>query len=77
LATKAQKVSIQVDSQGACMNSKYLYTIKWTQPYSMTNPFLQNLWNTYEDVVERRLEQGEFKEADEIIKRIQNASKSR
>jgi hypothetical protein len=43
----------------------------------MTNPFLQNLWNTYEDVVERRLEQGEFKEADEIIKRIQNASKSR
>ena len=59
------------------MNSKYLYTIKWTQPYSMNNSFLQNLWNTYEDVVERKLEQGEFKEANQIIERIRNASKSR
>jgi hypothetical protein len=43
----------------------------------MNNSFLQNLWNTYEDVVERKLEQGEFKEANQIIERIRNASKSR
>lgn len=52
------------------MNPKYLYTIKWTQPYSMTNTFLQNLWNAYEDVVERKLAQGEFKEAQQELERI-------
>ena len=52
------------------MNPKYLYTIKWTQPYSMTNPFLQNLWQAYEDVVERKLAAGEFTEANLELERI-------
>ena len=52
------------------MNPKYLYTIKWTQPYTMTNPFLQNLWQAYEDMIERRLEAGEFTDAKRELERI-------
>jgi hypothetical protein len=50
--------------------SKYLYTIRWTQPYAGHNPFMQELWNRYEDVVERRIESGDFTEAKREIERI-------
>lgn len=59
------------------MNSKYLYTIKWSQPYAGNNPFMLDLWNRYESMIEQRLARGEFIEANKILHRIQNASKGK
>lgn len=60
------------------MNPKYLYTIKWTQPYSTEyqRPYLRGLQQQLEQVIERILEESKFEEANDIIRRIQNASKS-
>ena len=52
------------------MEPKYLWTIKWTQPYSTQNPYLKELWETYEQLVEHRLEDGHFDEAKREIERI-------
>lgn len=52
------------------MNPKYLYTIKWTQPYPTSNKYLQHLWELYEEVIERRLDNKEFAEAKLEIERI-------
>lgn len=52
------------------MTKKYLYTIKWTQPYTGYTPFQQGLWDTYEAVIERKLDRGEFKEANQELERI-------
>ncbi len=60
------------------MEPKYLYTIKWTQPYATDyqRPYLRGLQQQMEQVVEHWLEDNDFTEAKEIIRRIQNASKS-
>lgn len=60
------------------MEPKYLYTIKWTQPYATDyqRPYLRGLQEQMERVIENLLEYSEFTEANEIIRRIQNASKS-
>lgn len=54
------------------MNSKYLYTIKWTQPYATNyqRPYMRGLQQQMEQVVEHWLEDGDFKEANEVIERI-------
>ena len=54
------------------MEPKYLYTIKWTQPYATDwqRPYLRGLQKQMEQVIENILEQGEYKEAKEIIDRI-------
>jgi hypothetical protein len=54
------------------MNSKYLYTIKWTQPYatSYQRPYLRGLQEQMEQVIERILEESQYAEANTIIKRI-------
>jgi len=54
------------------MDPKYLYTIKWTQPYATDwqRPYLRGLQKQMEQVIENILEQGEYKEAKEIIDRI-------
>jgi hypothetical protein len=54
------------------MNSKYLYTIKWTQPYAtyQMRPYLRHLRNEYETQIEARLSRGEFDDAKTVIQRI-------
>ena len=60
------------------MEPRHLYTIKWTQPYATDyqRPYLRQLQQELEKIIELRLEDNEFKEAKAIIRRIQNASKS-
>jgi hypothetical protein len=54
------------------MNPKYLYTIKWSQPYAtyQMRPYLRQLRNDYEKVIEAQLERKEFTQANEVIERI-------
>lgn len=52
--------------------NKYLYTIKWTQPYATTYqmPHLQRLQRAIEQSIEAQLERKEWPQAREIIERI-------
>ena len=54
------------------MEPKYLYTIRWTQPYAtyQMRPYLRHLRNEYERVIEDRLERNEFDDAKQVIERI-------
>jgi hypothetical protein len=52
------------------MNPKYLYTIRWTQPYTGYNPYMKQLWEMYELMIEKRLEEGDFTQAQQEIERI-------
>ena len=60
------------------MKREYLYTIKWTQAYptEQMRPYLRQLREDYEQVIESRLARQEFTEAQDIIRKIQDASKS-
>jgi hypothetical protein len=54
------------------MEPKYLYTIKWTQPYStyQMRPYLRHLRDEYEKQIEARLARNEFDDAKAVIARI-------
>jgi len=52
------------------MEPRHLWTIKWTQPYTGYTPFMQDLWDRYEAVIERRLAQGDFQLAQIELERI-------
>lgn len=54
------------------MEPRYLYTIRWTQPYAtyQMRPYMRQLREEYEQVIETRLERNEFDEAQAVIKRI-------
>jgi hypothetical protein len=54
------------------MEPKYLYTIKWTQPYATDwqRPYLRGLQQQMEQVIENILEQSDYNEAKEVIERI-------
>lgn len=54
--------------------NRYLYTIKWTQPYAtdLQRPYLRGLQQQMEQVIENVLEQSEFKEAKEVINKIRS-----
>lgn len=54
------------------MNQRHLYTIKWTQTYAtyQMRPYMRQLREEFEQMIEDRLEQKEFTEAQEVIKRI-------
>lgn len=56
--------------------NKYLYTIKWTQPYATDwqRPYLRGLQQQLEQVIENVLEQGDFKEAKEVIDRVRSSA---
>ena len=60
------------------MEPRYLYTIRWTQPYAtyQMRPYMRQLREEYEHIIEARLERNEFAEAQKIIRRIQDANKS-
>jgi transcriptional regulator GlxA family with amidase domain len=59
------------------MNTRYLYTIRWTQPYATEHlrPYLRSLQEQMEQLIESQLDSSDFAEANNIIRRIQNASK--
>lgn len=54
------------------MIPKYLYTIRWSQPYAtyQMRPYLRQLRNDYEKIIEAQLERKEFTQANEVIERI-------
>jgi len=54
------------------MEPRHLYTIKWTQPYPEyhSNAYIRELHRTYEELVEKLLEDGDFSEARVEIERI-------
>jgi hypothetical protein len=54
------------------MEPKYLYTIRWTQPYAtyQMRPYLRHLRNEYEQIIENKLERNEFDDAKLVIERI-------
>jgi hypothetical protein len=54
------------------MEPKYLYTIRWTQPYATDHlrPYLKGLHQQMEQVIEHQLEQGDFAQAQAEIARI-------
>jgi hypothetical protein len=56
------------------MNPKYLYTIRWTQPYATDHlrPYLRQLQQELEQVIENLLEHNQFNEANEVIARIKS-----
>jgi len=51
---------------------KYLYTIKWTQPYATEyqRPYLRNMHEAVERAIESQLERNHWPEANREIKRI-------
>jgi hypothetical protein len=54
------------------MEPRYLYTIRWTQPYAtyQMRPYLRHLRNEYEQIIENKLERNEFDDAKLVIERI-------
>ena len=54
------------------MNSKYLYTIRWTQPYATDTlrPYLRRLQEELERAIEAQVERNECPQAKEVIERI-------
>jgi len=60
------------------MESRHLYTLKWTQPYSTEKerPYLRQLHEAVERAIEAQVARNHCPQAKEIIERIRNASKS-
>jgi len=54
------------------MNQRYLYTIRWTQPYSTNyeRPYLRQLHEAVERAIEAQVSRNECPQAKEVIERI-------
>ena len=54
------------------MNNKYLYTVRWTQPYATDwqRPYLRGLQQQMEQVIENMLEHSKFEDANAVIERV-------
>jgi len=54
------------------MNSRHLYTLRWTQPYSTINerPYLRQLHEAVERAIEAQVERNDCTEAKQVIARI-------
>jgi hypothetical protein len=52
--------------------NKYLWSIKWTQPYAtyQMRPYMRQLREEYELQIEARLARNEFDDAKQVIERI-------
>jgi hypothetical protein len=70
--SKPKAFGTTVVHQGEQMNPKYLYTIRWTQPYATDylRPYLKQLQLEMEQTIESRLEQGDFAQAKIELERI-------
>jgi hypothetical protein len=51
------------------MEPKRLYSISWTQPYPQYD-LLAELAKLQEELIEMCIDDGDFKEADEVIARV-------
>jgi hypothetical protein len=60
------------------MESRHLYTLKWTQPYSTEKerPYLRQLHEAAERSIEAQVSRNDCPQAKLIIERIRHASKS-
>jgi hypothetical protein len=54
------------------MNSRYLYTLRWTQPYATykQRPYLRQLHEAVERAIEAQVERNDCPQAKEVIERI-------
>jgi hypothetical protein len=54
------------------MNEKYLWTIKWTQPYAtyQMRPYMRKLRAEFEAQIEAKLARNEFDDAKKVIKKV-------
>jgi hypothetical protein len=54
------------------MEPKYLYTIRWTQPYSTNyeRPYLRQLHEAVERAIEAQVERNDCPQAKLVIERI-------
>lgn len=60
------------------MEPRHLYTLRWTQPYSTNaeRPYLRSMHEAVERAIEAQVARNECPEAQLVIERIKNASKS-
>jgi hypothetical protein len=51
---------------------KYMYTIKWTQPYATQyqRPYMRSMQESVERAIEAQLERKEWPQAKQVIERI-------
>jgi hypothetical protein len=54
------------------MEPRYLWTIRWTQPYATNwqRPYLRGLQEQMEQAIENLLESGDFSIANQVINKI-------
>jgi hypothetical protein len=54
------------------MNSRHLWTIKWTQPYTTykERPYLRQLHEAVERAIEAQVDRNDCPQAKEVIERI-------
>lgn len=57
------------------MNSRYFYTVKWTQPYATYNqrPYLRSIQEQLEKLIEEQLSVNtDYPDAQQVIDRIKS-----
>lgn len=56
------------------MNPKYLYTLRWTQPYATNyqRPYIRYQQLAVEQAIEAQLARGEWPQAQAVIDRIRS-----
>lgn len=54
------------------MEPRYLYTIRWTQPYAtyQMRPYLRQLRHEYERIIEHKLALGHLDDAKQVLEKI-------
>jgi hypothetical protein len=63
---------ISLSTKKVIMEPRYLYTIRWTQPYAtyQMRPYLRQLRHEYERVIEHKLALGHFDDAKQVLAKI-------
>ena len=63
---------ISLSTKKVIMEPRYLYTIRWTQPYAtyQMRPYLRQLRYEYERVIEHKLELGHLDDAKQVLAKI-------
>ena len=63
---------ISLSTKKVIMEHRYLYTIRWTQPYAtyQMRPYLRQLRQEYERIIEHKLALGHFDDAKQVLEKI-------
>ena len=63
---------ISLSTKKVIMEHRYLYTIRWTQPYAtyQMRPYLRHLRQEYEKIIENKLALGHFDDAKQVLAKI-------